>query len=223
MAINEFETLKLFYNEYLYKVTIRNPISSIFRDKNLTYAREQLDKLQLDYESNTELILNKNLRDTKISLEEFVGAKFLLTELEKQTDFKLRIESPRLSIYSNDKKWLEYLMTKPLNFTEFYSPNKANISLLAKNNIIVKDKNFGYSYKITLKDKVDSNFYKWLSNNDDKVKIGDTCLESIKNGNYVRGFYFYIRDDKVLSLIHLMISGGIARIDNLVYPAVKDK
>ena len=70
---------------------------------------------------------------------------------------------------------------------------------------------------------MDSNFYKWLSNNDDKVKIGDTCLESIKNGNYVRGFYFYIRDDKVLSLIHLMISGGIARIDNLVYPAVKDK
>ena len=98
-------------------------------------------------------------------------------------------------------QWLNYLKTKPLKIKEFYSPKQENLNLLAKHTIIMKDNNFGYSHKITLKDKVDQRFYKWLTSNPDKVKIGNTCLDSIKKGHYVRGFYFYIKNEKILSLI----------------------
>ena len=219
--IRELETTKLFYNKYLYKLLLHNPLVSIFRDKNFTYARQQLDALQLKYESGDKLRVSEHR--LAVSVEQFVGAKFLLTELDKQIDFKLRIESPRMAIYSNDKKWLEYMKTKPLKFFEFWSPNNKYVHLLQKNTILTNDINFGYTYKVTFSDKIDPNFYKWIINNPSKVKAGDTCLESIKKGQYVRGFYVYIKDDKILSLVLLMIGSQIARIDNIVYKKVKDK
>ena len=222
---NEFETTKLFYNEYLYKLAIANPLACIFRDKNLTYAREQLDILQSEYELSSKLVFNVPLQRVKLTVEEFVTAKFILAELTNQSNYKLRIAGQYngISIYSNDKTWINYLLSKPLNILEFWSPNESNLNLLVKNNIIVKNINFGYSHKITLKDKVDQKFYNWLIANSDKVKIGDTCLKSIKNGHYVRGFYFFLKNEKILSLINLMICNDIARIDNIVYPVVKDK
>lgn len=219
--IRERETTKLFYNKYLYKLLLYNPLVSIFRDKNFTYARQQLDALQLKYESGEKLRINEHR--LSVPIEEFVGAKFLLAELDSQSDVKLRIESPRMSIYSNDKKWLEYMKTKPLKFFEFWSPNNKYVHLLQKNTILTNDINFGFTYKVTFSDKIDPNFYKWIINNPSKVRVGDTCLESIKTGQYVRGFYVYIKDDKILSLIMLMIGSQIARIDNIVYKAVKDK
>ena len=56
-----------------------------------------------------------------------------------------------------------------------------------------------------------------LIHNPSKVKVGETCLEGIKKGQYVRGFYLYITDEKVLTLVNLMIGSQIARIDNIVY------
>ena len=59
--------------------------------------------------------------------------------------------------------------------------------------------------------------------NQNKVKIGQVCLEEIKNNGYVRGFYFYVRDEKVLRLVTLMIGNSITRIDKIVCKANIDK
>jgi len=221
--ISRSETTKLFYDQYLYKLIVTNPIVSIFREKNLTFAREQLDKLQLEYELNSSLLFSSYLRTIKLSEAEFTAAKILLAEFSMHKNYKLRVESPKVAIYSNNKVWIDTLLGKPLAITEFCEPNKSNIKLLVKNNIVINDKNFKYNYKITLKDKVNEQFYNWLVTNPNKVKIGDVCLESIKRGNYVRGFYFYLKGEQTLSIVNLMIGAEIARIDNIVYKAVKDK
>jgi len=219
----KYETTKLFYDQYLYKLVVINPLASIFRDNNLTYARDQLDKLQLEYELNSSLNFSSFRRNTKISKNEFTAAKILLTEFNIRKDYKLRISIPNMCIYSNNTRWLKMLMIKPIVIKEFWEPDQKSINLLVKNNIVITDNTFGYDYKITFKDRIDSQFYNWLLANPDKVKIGNTCLQCIKRGGYVRGFYFYLRDAKVLSLVNLMIGGGIARIDNIVYKEVKDK
>ena len=121
---NEFETTKLFYNEYLYKLAIANPLACIFRDKNLTYAREQLDILQSEYELSSKLVFNVPLQKVKLSVEEFVTAKFILAELTNQSNYKLRIAGQYngISIYSNDKTWINYLLSKPLNILSIPLP-----------------------------------------------------------------------------------------------------
>jgi len=162
-------------------------------------------------------------RNIAITKQEFVAAKILLSELDIRDDYKIRIENPNMSIYSNNKQWIKTLIAKPLVTKEFWEPKLGTTDLLVKNNIIITDESFGFKYKITLKDRIDSQFYNWLIANPNKVKIGTTCLQSIKNSNYVRGFYMYIKDEKILQLITLMIGTSIARIDNLVYPAINDK
>ena len=88
--IHEKETTKLFYNEYLYKLVLRNNLVSIFRGQNFTYARQQLDILQTKYENGDYLKLDQ--APLNITVEQFVGAKFLLTELDNQKKYKIRIE-----------------------------------------------------------------------------------------------------------------------------------
>jgi hypothetical protein len=221
--IDNSYTTKLFYDQYLYKLVITNSLASIFRNNNLAYARGQLDRIQLDYESNSVLRLTMYSRNIAITKQEFVAAKILLSELDIRDDYKIRIENPNMSIYSNNKQWIKTLIAKPLVTKEFWEPKLGTTDLLVKNNIIITDESFGFKYKITLKDRIDSQFYNWLIANPNKVKIGATCLQSIKNSNYVRGFYMYIKDEKILQLITLMIGTSIARIDNLVYPAINDK
>ena len=45
------KTTSLFYNKYLYKLRLRNPIGAIFRGMNLSYAKQKLDEMQRQAES----------------------------------------------------------------------------------------------------------------------------------------------------------------------------
>ena len=45
------KTTSLFYNKYLYKLRLRNPIGSIFRGMNLGHAKQKLDEMQRDAEA----------------------------------------------------------------------------------------------------------------------------------------------------------------------------
>lgn len=215
-------TTKLFYDRYLYRVSIHNSLSSFFRDKNFTYAREQLDKLQTLYDYQQPLRLKWGLRNAEVSLEDFVSAKFLLSEFEKHNDFTLRIQSPTLNLYTNNESWVDFLEQQKLNVYQVTKPCKEDIKNLAANTIIINDL-VDYEYKITLKDRIDPNFSIWVKANRDKIKIGEVALENISNNNYVRGFYFYIKNEKILQLCNLMIGGSIARIDKIVSSAVIDK
>ena len=47
------ETVKLFYNVYPYKVVLTNALATIFREKNLANAKEELDALQRCFDQNT--------------------------------------------------------------------------------------------------------------------------------------------------------------------------
>lgn len=216
------ETIKLFYDTYIYKVSLKNSLASIFRDKNLTFARDELDKLQYLYERKVyPLTITRGLRSSQVSFEEFVNAKYLLSEFEKQNDYKLRVESPTLNIYTNDENWLSTLTkNKSLNIQSVYEPS-AN-TILEKNTIIM-DSPFPFEYKVMLRDKVDPMFANWIKANRDKIKIGSMALESIEKNSYCRGFYFFVKNDKILQLVNLMINTSIARIDKIISRAVIDK
>jgi len=214
------ETTKLFYDRYLYKVSVKNSLSSIFRDKNLSFAKHELGKLQYQHDNeNYPLNLVKGLRQVHISYEDFFHAKFLLNEFEKQSDYKLRVEYPTIRIYSNDEIWISKLENASMDVIDIYRPK--NINVLTKNTILIDD--FPYEFKITLRDRVDPMFANWVKVNRDKIKIGDKALECVETNGYCRGFYFFIKNEKILQLVNLMINGSIARIDKIISNAVIDK
>ena len=217
------KTTKLFYDQYMYRLVIQHNLGIIFRDKNIAHARDVLDSLQLQAEHGQDLEWRRSLRYTvPVTSESFVTAQYLLAEFTAQghDNYKLRCEHPFMSIYSNDTNWLNTLMRKNLSIVSFSQPDINNINDL-KPNIILTDENpISMEYKVTVGNQVSSGLSNWITANPDKCKAGSKFLEEVKNNGYVNGMYFYVRDEKVLQLVQIIIGGNIKRVDKFINSAL---
>ena len=103
-------------------MVIQHNLGIIFRDKNLVNARTVLDSLQLQAETEEEIIWKRSIRySVPITRESLITAQFLLAEFTNQghDNYKLRCEHPFLNIYSNDLAWMDFLMDKNLSIESF--------------------------------------------------------------------------------------------------------
>lgn len=232
MKLKQFETKKLHYGKYLYKLVLSNKLSNIFRTEyqrsgKLSFARSKLDELSAAYEQGHPLFLKRYRTDVEVDVDTFLDAKDIYTALKSSDEYKLRVNTlSSLNIYSNDKKALELIVNKIRQGTvEFWKPELDYAEFLFSNeNIILVDKKPKFPYKVTLGNKrISGDFAVWLRANTDKSKIGSKAFEGVENGGYVSGFYFYIRDEKVLNLIQLLVGHNIRRVDKLVYKEDIDK
>lgn len=212
---------KLFYDKYKYKLVAYSTIASIFRNVDLDFARRELDSLQyqVDQGARTLTMPRRLYWGRNIPYEDFEDGKYLLREFTKQKDFTLRVEMNYLNIYSNDKSWLNSLQKVISLPAEFWSPAEY-VEQLAKNQVVVEVPNM--KYRVTLR-SCTPEFGAWCENNTDKIKIGNSVLSTIKYGGDISGRYFYVRDEKVLTLVELLIGSGIRRVDEVICPSNIDK
>lgn len=204
---------------------LKNKAAAIFRNKNLSYARQVLDSMQTKYIENEPLMLKRGFRRDIISEQQFFDAKKLLHFLSSRDDYRLRVELCNLSIYSCDHAWLDSV-AKSLSsesVKEFWQPDSSVENLLAKN-IIVLQENLGYSYRITLgRSRVDTRaFANFIENNEHLVRVGPILKQELEDRGFVDGMYFYARDDKTVQLCYLMLD-NIRRIDKVLYKQDIDK
>jgi len=212
---------KLFYDKYKYKLVAYSTIASIFRNVGLDFARRELDSLQyqVDQGARTLTMPRRLYWGRNIPYEDFEDGKYLLREFTRQKDFTLRVEMNFLNIYSNDKNWLKSLQKNVNHPVEFWSPAEY-VEKLDKNQVVVEVPDM--KYRVTLR-SCNRDFANWCENNLDKIKIGNTVLSTIQYGGDISGRYFYVRDEKVLTLVELLIGTGIRRIDEVVCPSNIDK
>ena len=223
--MQKFETTKLFWDEYLYKLVLTNRLAPIFREKRFNYSREVLDQLQQQYDSKEPLSWNKGWRrKDPVSEESFRDAQIIFKILNASDEYKLRVEGVSLSIYSNDKTWLTHISQK-LHYLvrEFWEPDPNAIDNLLEGVILVNHK-VDFEYKVTLgQKKFDGpGLLNWYKNNTDKIKIGPVLEKELGNNGYVNNLYFYARDEKILQLLSLMCS-NIRRVDKIVCKHDLDK
>lgn len=222
--MNLYETTKLFWGKYLYKLAIRNELAPIFRCKNLSNARQELDNLQLNYEAGLPLERVSWNRIHYATEHAFIDAKLLYTNFKTADDYLLRIQGTRMNIYSNDHSWLKYIASILArdSVCEFWEPSIDNIDVLDSNTIIVPKSN-GYEYKITLNSVLGNDgFATFATANPHLIKAGPVLMEEMTASGYCNNLYFYARDMKVVQLCSLLLN-NIRRIDKLVVKSYIDK
>lgn len=228
-----YETKKLHYGKYLYKLVLHNSLNVIFRtefqkDGHLSYARQQLDKYTEDYRQGIPITRQIYRGIKEVTNEEYIDAKTIYTLLKKAKDYKIRVDPwGTLTIYTNNKKMCMSISNKIYNKRiEFWEPNPENVTaLLNVSNIIISDVPTDFPIKVTLgRGRIPPmDFANWLKSNRDKSRVGNKALDIIERGGWCDGLYFYVRDEKVLSLVHLLVGANIRRIDKIVYKGNLDK
>lgn len=219
-----YETNKLFYGKYFYKLQLRNSLAIYFREKNLPSARQVLDSLQQQRENNQPIQISRGLRTIQVSDQDFYDAKKLYALFSNFEDYMLRVEQMYLNVYADDKQWINIVSksVNPSNLCEFWEPNSDDIDLLKKDVILIPQ-DTGYQYKVTFGNKKgEPGFAQWAIANPKQIKIGPICQKVLEQSGYVSGMYFYARDDKTLQLCNIM-TANIRRIDKLIVKANIDK
>ena len=192
----KYETTKLFYDKYLFKLGIYNPVAFIFRNKNLSHARTIIDDLQLHQEEPIQYkTCSDALRHIDLTVDELHDLKYLLTQFQDQTDFMVRCEQNKMGIFSNNDSWLKRVGKKLDCVCDFYEPADSTIDLLLNSkNVLIKNAPFDHKYKVTLgENSIDRNFYNWAKNNPDKVRVSPGLLRTIQENGYVRAnIYIFV-------------------------------
>jgi len=220
------KTYKLHYGEYLYKLVLSNSLNVFFRSElqkkeKLSYARENLDKLTESYRNNEPLTRKVFRAEQTIPLDDYFDALDLYKILKNNNDYKIRIHPyQNITIYSNNKTMLSNIIQKMrISNREFWEPDENSINLLKeKTNIEIVNKKPVFPIKIYFNSKrVPRDFSNWINANTDKCRIGGIALESLESFEYLNNYYMYVRDEKVLDMISLLIGHAIRRVDKLVY------
>jgi hypothetical protein len=227
-----FESNKLFYSEYLYKLVFRNQLNVIFRGElqkkeKLSFARSQLDTLTEQYRNNLPLYKKAWRTDVSVDVNDYFDAMTTYTAFKESSEYKLRIDPySTITLFSNNKDFLLKLGSKlRTNTTEFWEPNPAHIDILkSKTKIQIVDKVPELPIKVWFNStRINQDFGNWLRANSDKCKIGKIALESLENYGYLNGLYIYLRDEKVLNLVTLLAGSSIRSVEKLVYRGDIDK
>ena len=226
-----FETKKLHYGKYLYKLSLHNAFAPSFRTEfqkqnKLSLAKTKLDETQELYDKGEALYRIVFRSHVPVDAQDFLDAKVLYDHLMCNDDYKIRVERYNgLCLYSNDRDFLINVSKDiPDSTREFWEPNTDNINyLLTEKNVVIVDKEPEFQYKVTFNSKnVNSGFGKWLEANTDKSRVGRYTLENIFNG-YANNSYIYIRDKKVLTMIEIIVGHNIRKVDELIYMPSIDK
>ena len=108
---------------------------------------------------------------------------------------------------------------------EFWEPDAALSKFLqTEKNVILTNSVPEFPIKVTFgNNKISPDFINWLDANQDKSRVGKSTINNIRNGYFTSGLYFYVRDEKVLNLISMLVGHNIRRIDYLVYKKDIDK
>lgn len=229
--INE-TSYKLFYNKFLYKIELYTAAAFLFRNKDLKLVKTTIDTVlqnihliknnehdnlpELPHMSYSTQFWFRRYNPSEDDIKNCQNLHHYLSVVD--SDAKVRVELNNLSIYSNKKNELMNL-GKNLsgNHMTFYQPDPNAVSQLKPNTIFHNFAN-KYKYRITIGKVFDNSLADYISNNNENfVKAGSACLQSIKNrttGSYTN-YYFYVRDDKILNILS-MFGFEIKRIEELL-------
>lgn len=223
-------TKKLHYGKYLYKIKIALELSFIFRSehqkgKSLRFARSKLDEWQAQLIAGIRPKRTKYNWDSYITKEDLYRSTKVYNILVKETNYLIRCEIKTLFVYTNSEELVDKLDKNIDTVLEIHKPDPMSIHLLkTKENIILVSSTPEYQYKVVLGKKPGAPALPtWIRNNPNLAKMGEIAMQECTNRNWVKGYYFYVRDEKSLFIADLIVGDNIQSVYKLVYNDLIDK
>lgn len=203
-------TNRLFKGQYQYKIVLTVPGSSLFRTGDMDATLRQLQKIDLTKSSDL-LFYRANIK-TKEDLDYTFKLQAAIKKLEDK--LWVRVESPWISIYTNEKSAVKTLTKLDEDRVKYVSCPPSNTNLVNGTVILPK---IDYEYKVTLGKTNHENtaFIEWAEKNDN-VKLTKSCIKHLSKDSSWGGSYFYINGDKNLLMAKMHLGGSINKVERVV-------
>ena len=198
------ETRKLFKNTYQYKIVLVSPGAALLRGGDFVEAERVLETY--DVHNNRSYVRFKS----KDALD---YCKNVIKVIKKLQDYEIRIESPLISFYTNNKADIDCLASISEEQVKYISVPPSG-GLVSGTVIMPK---VDYEFKVTMGRTRQENtaFIAWADKND-KVKLTNSCRRDLAKMASWGGTHFYINGEKNLLVARMMLGGGINKVEKII-------
>jgi hypothetical protein len=190
-------TRRLFRGTYQYKIVLTCSFASIFRTGDMSEALSKLGSAA-----------------RKSAGQDNGYAVKLATELMSESNIDIRVESPWISIYTNDQKLIKRLTKLGPEHVKYVCEPEQGTSLTEGTIIMPK---MDYDYRITLGKTIQehSAFIAWADTNK-KCKLTKSCIKDLLKPRSWGGTHFYITGDNNLLMARMHLGGSISKVERIV-------
>ena len=203
-------TTQLFYRKYQYKIVVVCPGAQLFRN-GLEQAFDHLTKVNLESTAS-------KWRTSHIKTQGDLDYAFKLHNvLSNMTDFDVRVESPWISIYGNNKKQIDKITRIDNDRVKYICVPPANV-ILDSNTIIMPKMNFEYRVTLGKTNQEHGAFIQWAETNK-KLKLTKSCKKELSKPLSWGGTHFYITGDNNLLMTKMHLGGSISKVERIIKQA----
>lgn len=210
-SVKTEHTTRLFFNQYKYKIVLVCATAHFFRGNNLTYVKETISNIR--NKNDIPVGWNRKALDSN----ELTFGELLVKSFSKMENYCLRVESPLLSFYTNSEKDAESILKINVEKVKYISIPESPLteSKLGTHNVLTKKIDF--DYKVTMgrtRTSFDS-FLEWCKDNP-KIRMPKRAKRDLEKNHSWGGSYFYVKDEKTLTLVKLFIGSFINKVETVV-------
>lgn len=200
-------TKKLFDNTYKYKAALLCVFAGYFRGNNVKYAQQKLKDVK-----KTGMLPLWAKQATSADID---FALNLCRTLLKLQDYSVRVESPIISFYTNNDQDIKNITDLDPDAIKYVSLPEQNQGM-EKDTVYVKKLNYRFRVTMGRTTQSNNNFIQWCQANPNKIRMPKRCLDDLNSEHSWGGGYFYVNDDKTLTMVKMFLGNSIARVDHVV-------
>jgi len=197
------DTVSLFANKYQYKIVLVCPAAGWFRGNKLDDVLEKLNEGSFP-------------PWMKIKGQADIDYCFALqSAMASMTDYDIRVESPRINFYTNTTSNIEKLAALDSERVKFICLPSRTGPKLEENTVIIKTLDYKYRIHVGSTRQSYENFISWCENND-KIRLTPRIKKDLKRSNSWGGGYFYVKDDKTLTMVRMFLGHTITKLETII-------
>lgn len=204
-SIQTKQTIRLFNSRYKYKIVLLSRAASWFRGNDLNNVKKNLASAK------------SYVGSQKLTASDLLYAQKLLISFSTMNDFIIRVESPYINFYTNNNSDVEKLAKIDSEHVKYVClPAPGSESLLDDKKVLVKNLDYAYKINMSRTRSNHSNFVTWCADKTDRVRLTKTAKRNLSRDGAWGGYYFYVRDDKTLTMVKMFLGEGIGNIESVV-------